>query len=301
MVVFHDALLQHLLLGVSREAWEGEFAYVYGERGREIAANLRGGNAALHEGYFRYPLVKRMAAASRFVIVHNQGAAARLQREAPEVRPHVVPLPFVRRGRESSRAQARRDLGLPSGAFLVGSFGYIREARRLGVVLRAFEALRRQAPHAEFLLVGKFTSPELASLMEHRLAAPGIRTTGHVSDQEFEQYAVSCDVVVNLRFPSAGETSAVAVRAMGLGVPVVLSEIAENAAYPADTCLQVPNGEMEDALLLEYLLALARRPELGRAIGENARNFICREHDPERCTDLYMEVLREAVTISSSP
>lgn len=295
VVVIHDALLQHLLLGISWDAWAEEFACTYGERGREIAATLRGGNPGLHEGFFRYPLVKRVAERSRVLIVHNQAAAERIHREAPGAVVRLIPMLFAERDREVGRAEARRRLGLSPDAFLLGCFGFIREPRRLAVALRVFEALKRDhLLRAEFVLVGRFPSLEMERFLEPRLAAPGIHRPGFVSAPAFDEYAVACDAVINLRHPSAGESSAVAVRLMGLGVPVALSDIPENAAFPADACLRVPADEMEEPLLLEYLLALARDPELGAAIGANARRYIRREHDLERCAALYAEVLAAA-------
>src|ERR1039457_5996519 len=52
VIVLHDALLQHMLLGESWDVWEREFIFTYGERGREIAANLREGSPSAHEGFF---------------------------------------------------------------------------------------------------------------------------------------------------------------------------------------------------------------------------------------------------------
>lgn len=275
----HDALLQHLFLGHSWEAWEQEFAFVYGARGREIAANLRGGNMGAHEGFFRYPLAKRVAEASRAVIVHNPGAVERVRREAPNAVCQVIPHLF----QAGPVATDRNRLGLPPKAFLVGFFGYVREPRRLPVILRAFQSLRRQVPHAELLIVG-----------DGQAEGPGIRCVGHVSDDEFDQCGAACDVVVNLRWPSAGETSGVSIRMMGLGRPVIMTDLAENSAFPDDACLRVPAGEMEEPLLLEYLLELARNPALGQAIGRNAREHISQEHALDRCVEMYESVLRSS-------
>lgn len=292
VVVLHDALLQHMLLGTGWDAWEQEFVFTYGERGREIAANLRDGNPATHEGFFRYPLVRRVAEASRRVIVHNQGAAQRVRTEAPHAEVRVIPLPFVRRGREVSRAEARRDLGLPADAFVVGCLGFMREARQLPSVLRVFESFRERLPQAQFAMVGAFAAPEQDSFWAPRLTALPAWLPGFVTDVEFEAWIVACDVVVNLRHPSAGETSGVAVRSMGLGVPVAITDILENSAFPNDACMKIPSGEMCEPLLLEYLLALAGNPSLGKEMGENARAYIRREHDPDRVADLYMEALQ---------
>jgi glycosyltransferase involved in cell wall biosynthesis len=291
VIVLHDALLQHMLLGDGWGAWEDEFVFTYGDQGRAIAANLRGGNPATHEGFFRYPLVKRVVQASRRVIVTNDGARARVLDEAPEADVRVIPLPFVRRGREVSRSEARANLGISPDAFVVGCLGYMRESRLLPAALRAFEELRLSVPGAEMVLVGEFTTPAQETVLAARMRSLRVRRPGHVTDAEFEEWGMACDVVVNPRYPTAGETSGVAVRMMGLGVPVILTDNAENAAYPDDACLKLPHDEREEALLIEYLLALAGNPELGEAIGANAREYIRREHDLNRVVDAYLEAL----------
>ncbi len=283
VVVLHDALLQHMFLGESWDAWEREFVFTYGERGREIAANLRDGATGSQEGFFRYPLVKRVAEASRAVIVTNRGAEARVRREAPGAKVRMIPLPFMRPRGEIFRDAARRTLGVRADAFLVGLFGYSRESKLLPEVMRMFRALQQRVPRAECVAVGEFSGLEMA----------GARQIGYVSESDFELWGAACDAIVNLRYPSAGESSSVSVRMMGLGAVVAVTENVENSDYPDDACLKIPHNEVEEALLLEYLLAIAARPELGRAIGANARAYINDAHDPDRIVDLYLEALEE--------
>jgi glycosyltransferase involved in cell wall biosynthesis len=291
VIVLHDALMQHLLLGESWDAWEREFVFTYGERGREIAATLRDGVPGSQPGFFRYPLVKRVVEANRRVIVTNRASEARVRSECPQADVRVIPLPFVRRGKEVAREQARRELGVAADAFLVGCLGYMRESRLLTEVLGVYDALRHRVPRAEFVQVGEFVTPDMERAMAPRLKKLGARRPGRVSDQDFEKWGVACDVVVNLRFPSIGESSGVSVRMMGLGVPVAMTENAEDADFPDDACLKIPHSEIEEALLLEYLLALARKPELGRAIGANAAKYVRGAHDPDRVVDLYLDAL----------
>src|SRR5258708_34176245 len=82
----------------------------------------------------------------------------------------------------------------------------------------------------------------------------------------------------------------------GLGVPIIVTEKVESGDFPDDTCLKVPHGELEEALLLEYLRALEANPELGRSIGENAREYTAREHDPDRAVGLYIDALEAATS-----
>ena len=86
VVVLHDAVLHHFLLGsLSEREYIAEFTYNYGAWSEDLARDLwrqRAGSAA-DPRYFRYPLLKRVAERSRAVIVHNPGAARMVAQHAP--------------------------------------------------------------------------------------------------------------------------------------------------------------------------------------------------------------------------
>jgi len=65
---------------------------------------------------------------------------------------------------------------------------------------------------------------------------------GHLPEREFWRVASATDVCINLRNPSAAETSAIAIRCMGLGKPVIVSSGEETAGFPANACLRVDPG-----------------------------------------------------------
>ena len=55
------------------------------------------------------------------------------------------------------------------------------------------------------------------------LRQPGVIRLGYLPEREFWRAASATDACVNLRWPSAGETSAIAIGFMGIGKPVILS------------------------------------------------------------------------------
>ena len=78
VAVLHDAVLQHFFLGsLDERAYVEEFVYNYGEWRRGLAAEMWRGRAAsgLGRRYFEYPMLRRIAEASRAVVVHNAEAA----------------------------------------------------------------------------------------------------------------------------------------------------------------------------------------------------------------------------------
>ena len=66
----------------------------------------------------------------------------------------------------------------------------------------------------------------------------------------------ACDVLVNLRYPTMGETSGSVIRALSLGRPLVVSDVGWFSELPDDVVLKVPVDEYEVATL-EAAIGLA--------------------------------------------
>jgi hypothetical protein len=99
------------------------------------------------------------------------------------------------------------------------------------------------------------------------------------------------DCCINLRYPSAGETSAIAVRLMGLGKPVILTEGLENACYPEGSFMGVVSGAGEEEHLFQAMAMLARNPSVGREVGRQAAKHLIRYHSLEVAAEMYWGVL----------
>ena len=184
-----------------------------------------------------------------------------------------------------------RPLRFGAAAYVFGVFGYLRESKRVAATLRAFEKVRAVRPNTALLLAGEFISSDLARAVEPLLRNPGILRLGHMSEAEFWQAAAATDACVNLRYPSAGETSAVAIRFMGLGKPVIVSSGEETSRFPDAACLRVDAGPPEGEMLAEYMLSLRLLSGLGAAIGRRASEHIRRWHSVEHVAGLYWETL----------
>ena len=296
VVVLHDAVLHHFLLGMlSREAYIEEFVYNYGEWHRTLAAELWTARprSGADPRYFRYPMLRRIAEASRALIVHNPAAAKMVLAHAPAARVHEVPhlwtppAPFS----EDERLRLRERLGIPSSRHVFAVLGHLRESKRLPAVLRAFDWVRRQGVEATLLVAGRFVSPHLERSLAPSLIRPGIVRVGHSSDAEFWRLAAMADTCINLRHPSAGETSGITVRLMGLAKPVILTESEEVSRFPEDACLRVAHGVAEQAELGHYMMLLARSPEVAGEIGRRAAAHVQEHHAVEKVARAYWEIL----------
>ncbi|MGI8991491.1 MAG: hypothetical protein ACR2I2_18150 [Bryobacteraceae bacterium] len=296
VVVLHDAVLQHFFLGsLTEEQYVEEFAFNYGDWQQSLARELwrnRAGSA-LNAKYFEYPMLKRIALASRAVVVHNAAAAERVRAHAPQAR--VVEIPHLVEPAEmpdaADRLRFRARLGIAPGAFLFGVFGYLRESKRVVAVLRQFEKLHRNMPNTALLIAGQFVSTDLARAAEPLLRRPGVTRAGHMNALDFSMAAASLDACINLRYPSAAETSGIAVRLMGMGKLAMLTRGLENAAYPETACFRIESGIAEESALLEHMMVAAAFPQVARDVGRQAARHIRECHSPERVGERYWEAL----------
>lgn len=298
VVVLHDSVLHHFLLGqLSEAAYIEEFVYNYGEWSRGLAHDLWQSRAssASDNRYFDSPLLKRVAECARAVVVHNPAAGGVVKAHAPQARiveiPHLFQPPPA--ASEADRLRYRQSLGIAPGAFLFGMFGYLRESKRLIPALQAFAEVHNALPDTAMLVAGGFVSRDLERAAAPLLDAPGVIRLPHLSENDFWLAAASVDACINLKYPAAGETSGIAIRLMGLGKPVILTDSAECARYPEDACVRVPPGAAEGDSLRHHMTMLASVREAARAIGENAAAYMQERHRLDRVGRQYWRLLGE--------
>jgi glycosyltransferase involved in cell wall biosynthesis len=188
--------------------------------------------------------------------------------------------------------RARRGLGLPGDAFVVGSIGHLAPHKGHAVLVEAARRALAGNPRLRFLLVGR--GEEEAALRE-AVARAGIAGAFQLAGFR-EEVADILPALDLLAFPSlAGEGSPAAPKeAMACGVPVVASRIQgvdEVIRDGVDGILVTPGDP--DALA-EAILRLAgdpgRRGEMGRKARARSREFGVEEM-VDRTEEIYRRVL----------
>lgn len=295
VIVLHDAVLQHFYLGMlTEDAYVNEFVYNYGEWSRGEAEELwrERARSGADARYFARPMLRRILEGARAVIVHNPAAAAiaRAHTACPVVEiPHLFVAPELPDPVEIVRL--RQSMGVGARTLLVGTFGHQRETKRLGVLLRAFGRAVDRGADARLVVSGGFVSEAYANTMEPLLRRPGIVRTAHLPEAYFWKYLAATDLCVNLRYPSAAESSGVAVRMMGIGKAVAFSNDTAVGRIPPNACLRVDTGPAEEEILAEYIVWLAREPGAVQAIGRRAAEHVAREHAPAKVAEAYRQAV----------
>jgi glycosyltransferase involved in cell wall biosynthesis len=298
IVVLHDAVLHHFYLGhLPREQYVEEFVYNEGEWFRGRAAEYWRSSAAAEsdERYFRYPMLRRVVERSRAAIVHNPRARRMVEQaaglRAPGLRifeiPHFVEPPRVPDA--ARRAAIRRKYGVPEEPVVIACLGYLRPSKRVVSLLDAIRSL--DVPYA-LLLAGEFTSADYENSILRRAAGIPLVRVPHLPEEEWFELASIADICVNLRYPSAGETSGIVMRMMAMGKPVVVTHGEEVASLPAHAVVRVDHGEAEVEMLAEFLRALSRDVDLCESIGAAAREHVLAHHSINRVAKQYADAIR---------
>ncbi|MBK5260482.1 MAG: glycosyltransferase family 4 protein [Thermoanaerobaculia bacterium] len=287
VIVLHDVVLHHLIveMTLARGDVDGYIDSLRASHGEAGAAWARGRAAGLHSemGNFLLPASVEIARRSTAVIVHNEWAANVLRSFGVATPIHVVPHPYLPEAVVHDRDAVRRRLGIAPQARVVGLFGFLTSAKRGEIVIEAFRIARKRDPNLVLLIVGE-AAPDIDI---SKIAGPGVITTGYVDDREFGAYYAAADRLVNLRYPSAGETSGTLIRAFGAGKPVAVSDYAQFAEYP-DTCVvKIPFGEGE----VETLASFFTRELDERSIAAAQRDWLAKNATIEQTVAGYVSAV----------
>jgi glycosyltransferase involved in cell wall biosynthesis len=296
VVVLHEFVLHHLVAGMTlgRGDGQGYLDAMQAERGlvgRSLAHAVIDGllPPLWEERPQEFPLAREVLALSTGLIVHSRFVEAEARAIGYDRPIWRIPMPAWR----DPPAVAEQ---LPRGATpVIGCLGYLNPAKRIPELVRAFSRLRERFPQALLVLAGQTSGVDVGAI----LARAGLGTErdvlllDYVDEDRLWALISACDVCVNLRFPTMGETSAAALRTLSLGKPLVVSDVGWFAELPDAVAVKVPVDEWEVDTLAAALDLLAERPELREEMTRAAREYVAQEHDLDGVADLYVQALEE--------
>jgi glycosyltransferase involved in cell wall biosynthesis len=320
LTVLHDTHLHHAraaqLLRSGRAAdYRDEFQASYAPREMAELA-VKGFDSYL---YYYWPMRKLVVEVSRVTALHAVLMADAVRDESPTAIVETIRLahgePIEQAEAERARRHVRTRHGLGEGDVVFGVFGALTPEKRLPQILDAFAETRRYAPHARLMLAGATAEHyDLAGDIERRDLSASVVQTGYLPDSDLTGHLASCDVSINLRWPTAREMSGPWLRALAVGCPTIVADLVHSADVPsldprtwtplharaAGQPVPEPIAVSIDILDEAHSLQLAmRRLALDRGLrarlGAAAAEFWQREHSMERMLDDYTRVIARAL------
>lgn len=324
LAVLHDARVHHaraeaLLSAGRNEDYVAEFVWNHPSAG-EAGANfgLLGLDGPF---YYQWPMLRGIVSASRVVAAHSPGVVRELSEAWPDKPIEHIALGEGSAGLDVARARNafRTAHRIPADAPLFGVFGSLTAEKRVLEILAGFASVRAWLPGAHLLLAG---APDPVIGLEDRISglhiADAVTLVPAATDEEFDRAIAAADVVLNLRWPTALETSGPFVRSLALGRATVIIDLPHQSHLPAldprtwqrlSPCDDLAPGAEDRAItvaidlrdLNHSLRAAMRRlgsdAGLRRRIGAEARQWWEREHTVARMVADYERVMARAMSV----
>jgi glycosyltransferase involved in cell wall biosynthesis len=298
IAVLHDTVLHHLLVEEAAadgdwSRFETELELAYGRHGAALAAARRWGLAGRRDP-FLFPARQIYLRFARGVIVHSERAAREVEAELPALPVRRVPL-AVAALPAGDRVRTRRGLGVGDSELLLVHLGFLTEAKGIVTVLRALLALEELGVGFRLVIVGEGSEQEATAALVGRLdLAARVRFAGYAAPDALGALVAAADLGLVPRFPTAGETSAAALRFLAAGTPVVVAGHAQFLELPADAALRVAPGRAGTTELVRHIAGLAASGQARAAARTAARRaWEAGGHDPARAAVTLLTAVRE--------
>ena len=206
----------------------------------------------------------------------------------------VIPLLRVPVGK-SSKAEARKQLGLAPDDFIVCSFGHLGPTKLNDRLLTAWLASPLAGnPKCRLVFVGQnqpggYGAKLVQAIRSHSSLSP-IEITGWNDSENYRRWLSAADAGVQLRTLSRGETSAAVLDCMNHGLPTIVNANGSMADLSPDSVCLLPD-EFSDDQLSDALTMLWQNLEARQLLGVKARQVILNHHQPRPCAEQYRNAI----------
>jgi glycosyltransferase involved in cell wall biosynthesis len=293
VVVLHDLVLHHLLVEICRgesDALAADLVKAHGDVGADIARARRHGVTGRRDP-FLFPGRGAVLDGVKGVIVHSRWAEGVIKREFPDLPAKAVGLAVADPGRVLAAAERGR-LGIAPDEVVLMHLGFLTPEKGLEHILTGLAAARKTGIPARLVLVGEGRGIEE---IRQAAAAVGIGSlvsaTGWVEPELFPAVPAAADLGVVMRTPSAGETSAAAVRFLAAATPVAVSGLHQFLEWPEEAAPRVTPGPSAPAELARLLAEASAGGEGWAARRRAARAAYEKNHRPADVADAMIDFL----------
>jgi glycosyltransferase involved in cell wall biosynthesis len=290
ILILHDITLHHLIDQVTlryglNDQYYSLLQYEYGSAGKILANQFRDYFYRETLMFYEAPLIKLITSRSLVTIVHSSYAKTKVLAQEPNVQVEVVNHHLAQSALHAvsmtNKSSARKKLKIDDDVFLIISLGFITKSKQIDAILSVLASIKNKMQKFVYVLAGHNNPNEYdvqKTINQHELSECVI-VTGYLSESDFYDYCISADLVLNLRYPTGGETSGTLIRALGVGACLVVVDIGPFSELPDTTCIKIPWGSNFTQNLTEVILDLAYDSNKRYILGKNAREYIRLHHD----------------------
>ena len=261
VVHLHDVVLHHMAVtlmhgvGLLNDDSYAELLskwHSVGEVNRALEGYRRGEPVWSSDDVMEYPLFQVAAKCATEIVVHSRFAADQVATKFPWIPIRIIPQLYP------GLPEAKRRENLSTFVVMGGG----EPNRRFDWLLDALQILEKESLQPVRLEIAGALSPEVMPSVEAMREVTGVDLVlhGRMDDASFNALYDRADLMIALRHPTMGETSAVVSKALQVGLPTIVSDHGWYAELP-ECVVKIAPTSSAHLNLAEILQSMLRSPE----------------------------------------
>ncbi|WP_160044149.1 glycosyltransferase family 4 protein [Paenibacillus sp. USDA918EY] len=298
-VILHDFVLYYLITGYcldyysSKEMYLREFYYNYGNQGIASGTEiLKSSTPPLrYSSPESFPLNKRLIEQAKGIFVHSNYTKKLIMEVNAEASCKVIdqigPTITSKLSNENIR-NLREKYGVKENELILASFGFVSESKRVHQVIKALNSIN--CSNYKYILVGEGDYID-KYLDKYPKVKSQVIKTGFTTIEEFDNLIEISDIVINLRYPYMGETSASLIRALIFGKPSIVSDIGWFSELPDRAVKKIPVDNNEVSNLKECISELIHNVSVRSELASQAEKYAEENLNPNKIANDIIEYM----------
>jgi len=230
------------------------------------------------------PLNKEILTLSKGILVHSNYTKKQVQCIVPDklvLKIHLVQ-PLIEMSTDTNFLN--KMFGIKQGEYIIGSLGYIAETKQNRLACMAVEQYNQT--HEEkihYVMIGEGDYVD-------NFIGQYIHKTGFINNDAFYAAIQSCDLILNLRYPYNGESSATLLQCMALGKPCIVTDIGWFGELPNETVVK----ESVELTVEQLCCEIERLKESNlEQLCKNAKDYVVKECNAVAISEKIFNVLQK--------
>lgn len=296
MIILHDFSLYYLFTGYHQS--KGDlYSALYKYEGRDTFLDFkeiveaRGINLLEYKDLAgQYALNKELLKSNNKIMVHSEYAYNKVSLTAQKVK-KINMIPQIQFDEKiENRDSLLKKYGIPDDSIIVASFGMIAPTKlNIEICESIIKIAKTQNKPIIYLMVGEGGYAD--SYVDNKL----IFKTGFTTIEEFDSFIEYSDIIVNLRNPTMGETSAAMLRILQKGKPCITNNGGWFSELP-DECVCKVDLDNLDQDLERSVLKMVDDSVFRQELGQNANEYFEKEYNPEIISEQIYQFVTERQT-----
>ena len=279
--------------GEDRELMREALRLGYGYDGVEYLERVED-QKQVYDG--RFKMSDSVAAYASAVIFHNKWSACECKSLTKK---YVVPHACFKYDEAEDEVveEVKKKIDYSDSDVIIGMFGFVNKNKRYDILVKAFQKLNN--PDAKLVFWGNDANGELESLIRREKLEKKVIIMGYLENREYRAGLKLSDIVVNMRYPSMGESSGTLCEALSKGKPTIVTGINQYLEFPDEVCWKLPcnpDKEPKEVFTLYRMLEeLIASKELRDTMGENAKEYAKNVLSSEQMAEKYYYAIKEVI------